>query len=253
MKTLRKKVSVAAVCLLSLFLCIFGAVNAFAYETVIAEIPVDCFMISMNYSQTYVVKLELESEEAPVPEQDTLEIDSNNGKAFRIAVTEPGTFRYKIYEVAGDNKKIEYDDDVYTVTLFVENGPDDKLVPTVVAGADGSGRKAPRIKFENKVLGDSEMITTTSAVTLAAEATVTTSSVTAAAAATTAATTTAAVTTSAVSGSGDKISEIVDAVLTGDSFPAHAVRSVLIISFAAAIVTFLFKRNNSEEEEKNND
>ena len=40
-------------------------------------------------------------------------------------------------------------------------------------------------------------------------------------------------------------------VMTGDSFPTHAIRLVMLISAMTAIFAFLFKQKKSEEEEKN--
>ena len=68
---------------------------------------------------------------------------------------------------------------------------------------------------------------------------------------TTAVTSATAVTTSGSDNTNNQITEFIDSVLTGDSFPAHAVRMTMFSSILIAISTFLFKRDNNEEEDKN--
>lgn len=247
MKTVLRFASAAAVYMLSVFFCFFGTMSAAAYEAATAEIPFDCFIGSASDTETYRIKLEAVTEGAPVPESDILEVSIAEEK-FEVALTSPGTFMYRIYEIAGDDEGIEYDANIYTVALFVENDGDDRLSYTVVANAGDGSSKSASIKFKNIVLGDNVTFTTvpeTSTVTTASETTATTAATTT--------TSAAAAQNESGSVSGDKITKIVGAVMTGDSFPAHAVRSVLIVSFAAAIITFLFRRKNSEEEEKNNE
>lgn len=247
MKKVLRFASAAAVYMLSVFFCFFGTMSAAAYEAATAEIPVECFIGSASDTEPYRIKLEAVTEGAPVPESDILEVSIAEEK-FEVALTSPGTFMYRIYEIAGDDEGIEYDANIYTVALFVENDGDDRLSYTVVANAGDGSSKSASIKFKNIVLGDNVTFTTvpeTSTVTTASETTATTAATTT--------TSAAAAQNESGSGSGDKITKIVGAVMTGDSFPAHAVRSVLIVSFAAAIITFLFRRKNSEEEEKNNE
>ncbi|MBP5378725.1 MAG: hypothetical protein J6Y64_04205 [Ruminococcus sp.] len=252
MKTIRRITSAVAVYMLSVFFCIFGAMNVRAYETVTAEIPVDCSVTSESLTQTYRIKLEPETADSPVPETDIIGVSGDGKGSFDIALTEPGTYKYRIYQLKGDNDDIKYDDDVYIVTLFVENAPDDTLAYTVVAGMNGSDTKSEKIRFENIVLGEEYHVTTTTT-TITTTYTTETATTTAKTTTTSAAATSAAGNDQSKKSSGDKITEIVGAVLTGDSFPAHTVRLILIISFAAAIITFLFKRKNSEEEETNNE
>ena len=68
---------------------------------------------------------------------------------------------------------------------------------------------------------------------------------------TTAVTTTSDVTTSKSDQTDNPITGFIDNVLTGDSFPAHAVRMTMLSLVLITISTFLFKRDNNEEEDKN--
>ena len=42
-----------------------------------------------------------------------------------------------------------------------------------------------------------------------------------------------------------------NSILTGDRFPAHAIRLVMLLAAMTAIFAFLFKQKQSEEDEKN--
>ena len=246
MNAVRRIAAVTAVYLLSVFFCIFGAASAYAYEDVCARIPVNCYEFAEADDLEYIIKIEPRTQGAPVPEKDVLEIDEDGTGFFDITITEPGTFRYDIFEIAGDDENIRYDRKNYSVTVFVELGDGDGLVYSVVAnGLDGS--KSPNIEFRNLTVsekgvnGDMSDSATTSVTAAASTAVQTT--------ATTAVTAAAELTAPAESKKG-YITRIVDSALTGDSFPAYTVRAVLITAFAAALCTFLFRQKNSEEEEK---
>ena len=45
--------------------------------------------------------------------------------------------------------------------------------------------------------------------------------------------------------------DIMNSILTGDRFPAHAIRLVMLLAAMTAIFAFLFKQKQSEEDEKN--
>ncbi|MBR5682138.1 MAG: hypothetical protein IKW96_02480 [Ruminococcus sp.] len=249
MKAVRRFAALTAVYMVSVFFCVFGAQSAYAYEAVCARIPVNCYEFSELEDLEYRIRIEAETFGAPVPEKDILEISEDGTGYFDISITEPGTFRYKVYEIAGDDINISYDEKNYAVTVYVERTDGEKLVHSVVAGnLDGS--KSSKIEFRNAsvngkganrdISDDNNTVTTT---------------VTDTAAGTTAATvtTTAAVTTSAAKAEKAPIKKIVDSVLTGDSFPAHTVRAVMAVAGLAAVYTFLFRRKDSGEEGKNDD
>lgn len=244
MKAVRRFAAVMAVYMVSVLFCVFGTAAAHAYDTVCARIPVNCCEFAEAADHEYIIKIEAETQEAPVPEKDVLEIAEDGTGFFDISITEPGTFRYNVFEIAGADKSIRYDDTNYTVTVFVEHEDEGGLVYSVIAnGSDES--KSGSIEFKNLSVDEKGVNDDMpdSVTTSAATAIVSTSSATV--------TASAAVTTSTDKSSGKgAITRIVDSVLTGDSFRLYTVVTVMIIAFAAATYTFLFRRKDSEGEEK---
>ena len=78
-----------------------------------------------------------------------------------------------------------------------------------------------------------------------------TETTTAATITTTARTTTAVTTVTTAVTTRERNTSIINSILTGDSFPAHAIRLVMLIAAMTAIFAFLFKKNQNEEDEKN--
>ena len=220
----------AFVCLLSLFVLLSGTQSVYAYETIRVNIPVDCLEVYGNNTHTYELKIESENKNSPMSVNDTLTIAEDCSGAFEIELTEPGTYYYSIYEVAGNDENIQYDSSRYSITVYTENTEGGGLRYTITACRAGADSKAESIAFQDIVL--SETATTTSATTTTLTYTTT-------------ATVTTAVTTM------EHKTDIINSILTGDSFPAHAIRLVMLISTMTAICSFLFKRDQSEEDEKN--
>lgn len=222
----------ALVCLLSLFALLSGTQTAFAYEASRVDIPVDCLEVYGNHTHTYNLKIESENKNSPAPVSDILTIAEGSTGAFEIEFTEPGTYYYSIYEVTGSDINIQYDSGRYHIVVYAENNEDDELCCSVIAFREGADSKEDSIAFQDIILSDT--VTTAAAATTA---------LTYATTAVTAVTTT--VTTK------EHKTDIMNSILTGDRFPAHAIRLVMLISAMTAIFAFLFKRKQSEEEEKN--
>ncbi len=246
MRTVQTAVITAAVCLLSAFFCVFGAFDSYAYETMNALIPVSLSEDSAG-EQVYTIMLEAETAGVPMPESVSLSLANEESGFFEIPLTEPGTYNYLVYELEGGDELIDYDTRVYGVTLFVEDNGEGALVYTVVANANDSAAKSEQIEFRNNVLGEKDEhtqvpseVTTTALSEAATTETVTTA----------VETTTAAVTTTEKKSSVNTIQEFFGAVMTGDTFPAHTVRIIMLAAIAAAVIAFLFKRRSSEEEEE---
>lgn len=220
----------AFVCLLSLLVLLSGTQTAFAYETIKVDIPVDCLEVYGNNTHTYELKIESENESSPVPVSDILTIAEDSTGTFEIYLTEPGTYRYSIYEVTGNDTNIQYDSSRYNITVYTENNEDVGLSYTITACRSGADSKAESIAFQDIILSDTA--TTTAETTTHTYTTIVT-------------TVTTSVTTM------EHKTDIVNSILTGDSFPTHAIRLVMLISAMTAIFAFLFKQKKSEEEEKN--
>ena len=251
MNAVRRFAALMAVYLASVFYCFLATPSAYAYETVYAHIPVNCYEFSESDNLEYKIKIEAETFGAPLPEQDIIEVGENGTGYFDLVITEPGTFVYKIYEIKDKDESIRYDDKNYYVDLYVEQIKDDELAFSVVASGAG-GSKAEKIEFKNKFIDENginlNMIDeTTTTVTISTVTTIVSTTVT------TADVSTSAATTSTIKAEKGTIKKIVDSVLTGDSFPVHTVMAVIAFSGFAAAYTFLFKRKDSEEESKNDD
>lgn len=252
MKKLQSFISLVTGCLLSCFVLSHYTIMADAYLTIQAEIPVSCLEIHDDNTHIYQIVIEPDNTISPTPKSDLLEITENGSGKFEIDIDEPGTYQYRIYEKPGYDTNIIYDDNIYSITVYVETVTDDDLRYAVSAQIIGKDEKPERIEFENTLYVDYGTVTTTLPVTTVASETTTASDT----AYTTSAVVTGDVTTTTTARSENKdnpITEFIDTVLTGDSFPAHAVRSIMLFSVLVAISTFLFKRDNSEEEDKNED
>ena len=218
----------ALICLLSLFVLLSAAQNVSAYEALRVAVPVNCLSVYGNGTHTYELKIETES--SPEPVVDTLTVTEDSTGAFEIDLTEPGTYHYSVYEAAGGDTAVKYDSTRYDIVIFAEDSGSGGLRSSMTACISGSDSKAESISFRDTVL--SGTVTTAPPVTTAVR-------------------TTAAVTVTAAASAKEHKTDIIDSILTGDSFPAHAIRLAMLISAMAAIFTFLFRHKQSEEEEKN--
>ena len=231
---LMKKFIPAVVCLLSLFVLFSGAYTAFAYDAITVNIPVNCIEVYGNNTHTYEVKIEPENEDTPAPVSDVLTISEDGSGSFEINLTEPGTSHYNVYEIAGSDANIQYDSSSYEIVLYAENTEDDGLRYAITAYMKGTDSKSEQISFQDNVLYEKR--------TFSSETTTTVSETT---------TTAAEVTTSVTTKEQTTEFKIMNSILTGDTFPAHAIRLVMLVSALTAIFAFLFKRNHEEEEDEN--
>ncbi|MCR4890307.1 MAG: hypothetical protein K5979_14195 [Ruminococcus sp.] len=246
MKAAERIISAVSACILSLSLFCLGELQAEAYSTIDAEIPVTCLKVEDNNSHIYQIKIESENDISPAPISDTLYITENGTGYFEINIDEPGTFRYRIYEETGSDPNIEYDDNIYAVSVFVENGIDDELIYSVTANIVGRDGKLDNIEFINAVLAETDIVTTTTPSSTTAPPKTTTTVTT-----TDTPVTTTVTTTAKPDHTENPLTGFIDSVLTGDSFPAHAIRTIMLLSVIVAATSFLFKRKDSEEENSN--
>ena len=104
-------------CAFSLFL--INGIYAEAYDTSTVEIAVGCAAMKYFRDYDYQIVIEPLNENAPMPENNILSVANGTRGMFKIDVTEPDTFTYRIYELKPKNKNINYDHREYLVTLFV--------------------------------------------------------------------------------------------------------------------------------------
>ena len=164
MKAMRRLAGTVFIWMLSLFFLV-PPLRASAYEAVHADIVISCKRLTGSISHKYEIMIEPSDASCPVPSSDHLEILGNQKGKFTLELTEPGTFTYKIYEKKGSDQSIIYDDSVYTVSVFVENGEFGELVYAVTALKDSAGSKHEKIEFGD--MGDEDIRTqvTTAATT----------------------------------------------------------------------------------------
>lgn len=137
---------------LCVFLLFFFSVRVFAdavYTPVEAVIQVFCLEINGNADCVYKVAIEPGNDNAPVPESETIVVQNGGIGEFKIRMTEPGTYVYKIYELAGSDGEIIYDDTVYYVTVFVTHSDEEGLKYSVSAAASDSTGKPDTVEFSN--------------------------------------------------------------------------------------------------------
>lgn len=239
MKVIQRVVAAAAVCILTLtmlFLQAFPAA-ASAYEAIQAKIPVTCLEISEEATHIYDIRIEPADAQSPAPESGALAVSENRTEYFVLDITEPGTFSYKVYEAKGDDPNIQYDTDIYIVSIYVTADEFDQLSYSVIVNLNGKNLKSEEVDFQNSVSESEGSRTTTTTTATTAASTVTT-------------VTTTAATTTQPAQTDNSVSAFIQSVLTGDSFPVFAAALLLISLTAIAVSVFLFKCENREEEDK---
>lgn len=81
------------------------------------------------------------------------------GRFAEINYTEPGDYKYKVYEQKGNSEDIIYDDSVYEVTVRVINAEDGNLMAEIWAVKDESEQKVDEIRFVNNYKESSQETT----------------------------------------------------------------------------------------------
>ncbi len=142
-----------------------------------------------------------------------------------------------IYENPGNELNIQYDTNIYRVTVFVGTDADGTLNYAVSAVIIGNDYKPDSITFQNfanYVTEPNTTTTTTFLVTTLTEAsTVSTTAVTTAVSATTT--------------KSNRIIEIVTTVMTGDTMPLKTIRFVIISALFIALLSLIFKKRSKDD------
>ena len=235
MSTIRRSFCCLAVCLLSFF--VFPCCTAFAgfYEKEHLEIPVMCLDVEDIDDHIYNVTITTEDPLAPLPQSDTIQVNENGMGQFEIDIDEPGTFVYNIFETKGDEDDIEYEETVYTITVYVETNENDELLYSVSASVNGREVKSEEIQFQDKVMdGSDRKKPRTTSTTSEAVTTTTTAAVT---------TTEATSTTKA-----NPVVSFVGDVLTGDSFPAKLLCVIIIAALIVMVGAFALRKKNGDND-----
>ena len=157
MNALRRVPVIAAGCLL--FFVFSGTVPAAAEdpEVLTARIPIQCMDFSGGQTHTYEIRIAPENTASPAPLSDTLSVAEDGTEYFELHLTEPGTFVYRIYEQAGNDPVIRYDQNVYHITVEVVNNENGGLIYSVTASENDKKRKTDRIIFRNNIMAEQDI------------------------------------------------------------------------------------------------
>ena len=137
--------------LLFLFLMMPGQVKA-AQNQCDVTIPVQIEVSGEKIpdGETYQVKMEAVTKDAPMPVQNVQERKNAGSLTFGpITYTIPGDYQYKIAQTLGKTDRFTYDTSSYLVTVRVLNGENGELQSELWAVKDGSDTKAGKITFGN--------------------------------------------------------------------------------------------------------
>ena len=165
MKALRKLLRLVGICTLSFFVFFNECVNVGSYNAITAQIPVKCVYMPEFDDYTYDLSIEPVSDGSPIPNERNLSVLHDNTGVFTINVSQPGTFRYKIFESYTDDEiiiqdgiiyNIQHDMSVYYITLFVTENDDGKMNYSITATADENEFKTDSVKFKDKIVLDEE-------------------------------------------------------------------------------------------------
>lgn len=106
--------------------------------------------IPATCTESAEVKLEAVTPGAPMPESDTLKINSEKPGVFAITYYEPNTFEYKAYQINTTDSKITYDKTEYEIVVSVFYNDKGEIDGSVIVKNAESKLKASAIHFENK-------------------------------------------------------------------------------------------------------
>ena len=151
MKIKTEYIRTLLVCALLLWIFVTRASAGSKNAAVLAFIGVDCADFDYDSDRQYIVAIEGEERYAPEPINEEIIVNPGGKGEFRLLLTEPGNYHYLVYEKPGASKKIEYDDRVYEITVFVTQNASGELDYVVTACNAETGDKPDSIEFLNKV------------------------------------------------------------------------------------------------------
>ena len=140
--------------LFAVCLCSFTVHADRLYEPVEAVIPFDCINKEGVKNASFRIRMKAEKQGVPVPQNSLITLDKAGKGEFRITVSEPGTYVYRVFQEKGSDTAVRYDDTKYDVHVCVLNGEDDKLIYTVSVNYADTDVKPTTLAFENAVASD---------------------------------------------------------------------------------------------------
>ncbi len=134
------------------FLCFLSYGTVYAqdiYSPVDAVILFRCVNSDNIVDNKYRITIKTENSDAPMPQNDTVNVNDSGEGSFTIRITEPGTYDYLIYQIKGDDEKINYDSTVYEVHVFVISNEDNELGYSVAVNIADTDQKPEMMEFKN--------------------------------------------------------------------------------------------------------
>ena len=152
-KFYKETVSIMLAVLCALISSIFISSKVFAENTndpVEAVIEFDCLEPKNIQSVTYNIRIKSQDSNAPMPAQDSVKINQSGKGSFKITITEPGTYVYRVYQEKGIDPNVKYDDTEYDVYVYVTNGDSNKLTYMVSVNYADTDTKPSSMDFGNE-------------------------------------------------------------------------------------------------------
>ena len=126
--------------------------QVFAMQETTVEIP---FSIQ-NAKGTVIIEA---IDDAPLPEVTKFQ-DVESG-VFEMTCSEPDTYRYLVYQIAGDEDNVSYDETVYDVIVSVLVNEAGALYSVVTVCIHGTTDKPDDLSFANEIIPPEESTSST--------------------------------------------------------------------------------------------
>ncbi len=139
------------------FLCAFvsdfSAKAAFQYNPVKAHIAFDCKKTDGVEEAVYQISIKSDAESAPIPEKDTVTVNNSGKGEFVINITEPGNYKYTLFQIKGSDENIKYDETKYDVHVNVLTNENGDLTYSVFVTYADTDDKPESVEFQNVAVG----------------------------------------------------------------------------------------------------
>ena len=125
------------------------------YSPALVEIPFLCEKIDGEKDIPYLITLKTITKGAPDPNIGQIALRGGEKGSFKISVTEPGTYIYRMAQKKGTVEKAVYDEKEYDVYLYVINSGEKELSCSISVVAVRGDEKPDEVTFQNTLRADS--------------------------------------------------------------------------------------------------
>ena len=107
-------------------------------------------------AEVFDIILSPDDESYPLPDSSDsnvfdLKITGENSSSFDINYSRVGIYNYKIYQQAGNNQQLRYDDTKYNLTVYVTNDEQNQLKVSAILHSDKEDGKPESVEFVNRI------------------------------------------------------------------------------------------------------